>query len=127
MKKMIVTAVAVGLAAATAWAGFSSTNASPTNYIAGYNCDGTNITIPLATFSGLSAAEANNATGDVRKVIYHFTEMAYTSLAGLASSNRPVELVMGRQGQEVQGTNLLQRVYSVVVNLVTTTLEVNDE
>lgn len=53
-------------------------NKAPTALFAGYAFDGTDITIPIANITGLSAAEADASTGDWRNV---FLSLCYTVLA----------------------------------------------
>ena len=41
----------------------------PTDYIPSYSSDGTNITIPIASLSGLTTGHANTTTGDIRYIL----------------------------------------------------------
>lgn len=57
--------------------------ALPTDFFTGYTSDGTSITIPLTALPGLTAAEADTATGDGRKVAFELVKQlqsAYTQL-----------------------------------------------
>jgi hypothetical protein len=46
-----------------------ATDKSPASFIPNYTCDGTDITIPLASIPGLTAALAHPSTGDIRAVL----------------------------------------------------------
>lgn len=124
MRKTIAVLAVLAAMVVTAGAGWV---AAPTNWITGYTSDGTNVTIPISTLTGLAAGDASASTGDVRKVMYAMTDVFYSTFAAAASTNQPAKIIISRQGTEVQGTNLLRRVYSIVVDLVVTNLQVVSE
>lgn len=76
-----------------------SFSAVPTDHIAGYSSDGTNITIPIASLPELTAAEANASTGDIRKILYALACKAYDIYNTLAVANRPAEMVVAKNTQ----------------------------
>lgn len=45
------------------------TSPAPSEYILNYSSDGTNITIPIASLTGLTAEAAHPTTGDIRTVL----------------------------------------------------------
>lgn len=64
-------------------------NKAPTAIFAGYSSDGTDITIPIADITGLTAAEAHATTGDWRNI---FLSLCYTVLSyydSLADADKP--------------------------------------
>ena len=42
----------------------------PPTWMASWSEDGTNITVPIATFTKMTAAEADASSGDIRKVLF---------------------------------------------------------
>lgn len=68
-------------------------NKAPTELFAGYSSDGTNITIPIASISGLTAAEADTTTGDWRSIFLSLCATAFTHYDGLADEDRPTALI----------------------------------
>lgn len=66
----------------------------PTDYIAAWSEDATNVTFPIASIANLSAAEADAASGDMRKVLYDFMENLYTKYSGFATADKPVNMVI---------------------------------
>lgn len=47
---------------------------TPDNWVASWSEDGTNVTFPIASLPELTAAEADVATGDIRKVLFALLE-----------------------------------------------------
>jgi hypothetical protein len=71
-------------------------NLTPVGMFAGYEllaatdpAPSQGIFIPLATLVGLSAAEANETTGDARSVLLSIIDRATTSLAAVPVADRP--------------------------------------
>lgn len=62
---------------------------TPTTWIAGWSEDGTDITVPIATFAELTAAEADAATGDIRKIWYALLQHMFDAYNDTASGDRP--------------------------------------
>lgn len=50
---------------------------SPSTMMAGWSEDGVNITVPISSFPGLTAADADGLTGDARKVVTAFASAAF--------------------------------------------------
>jgi hypothetical protein len=51
---------------------------SPSSVYSGWVSDGTSITVPIASFPGLTAATADGISGDARVVIYAMCYAAFT-------------------------------------------------
>ena len=62
----------------------------PTDLFAGMSEDGTDLTIPLASVPGLSAAEADAVTGDPKEIARAMVERVFQWYSGLASVDQPV-------------------------------------
>lgn len=71
-------------------------NPVPTNLIASWSEDGTNITFPIASVPELTAAEADAVTGDSRKIIYALIERICEWHADLAVADRPTKMTVTR-------------------------------
>lgn len=92
-------------------------NVLPTDLIAGYTSDGTNITIPLASLTGLSAAEAAADTGDGREVIRVLLETVLAAYNALTTEQRPTELTITRSNPTPQGPTSLRYTYTVQADI----------
>lgn len=64
-------------------------NPAPTAVFSSYESDGTTISIDIADLDGLTAAEANATTGDLRSVALAFPSTFYAHYAGLATADKP--------------------------------------
>lgn len=64
-------------------------NPAPTELFAGYTSDGTDITIPIASILGLTAAEAHTTTGDWRSIFLSLCATAFTHYDGLLDADKP--------------------------------------
>ena len=61
----------------------------PTDWFENWSEDGTNITVPLATFPEMTAAEADAATGDFPNILYAILHKAREKFKALAVADRP--------------------------------------
>lgn len=91
------------------------TGIAPSEFIGSYVSDGTNITIPIASLTGLTAAQADGLTGDIRAVLMAILD---TLKAGVEAA----PLALGSTGtvalsSEAQSSGLLRRTYTVRVIL----------
>jgi hypothetical protein len=66
-----------------------SFNPAPTSVIPSWSEDGTTVSFPLASVPNLSAAIADAATGDSRKVVQAMLERLYAWYTALATADRP--------------------------------------
>ena len=73
-----------------------SATLKPTDWIPGYTSDGTNLTIPIASLAGLTAADADAATGDIRKVILASAKQLDSVYA--AASPKPAGMMVTGDG-----------------------------
>jgi hypothetical protein len=64
---------------------------TPDAWIPGWSEDGTNITIPIASLDGLTAAEADATTGNIGKCLRAILQTCYTHQQTLATADKPVE------------------------------------
>lgn len=102
-------------------------NPAPTQVIASWSEDGTNVTFPIASVPELTAAEADATTGDSRKVIFALMEKFYQWYLGLATADRPTKLTISRSSSTDDATNLTTRYYTVSVVTSASGVEVTAE
>ena len=89
--------------------------ATPTGWFPSWSEDATDITVPIATFSGLTAGTADGATGDIRKILYSILETAWNKYASLASANRPGKLTMNKTSISNDVTGTITHTYVITV------------
>lgn len=70
----------------------------PTAVFAGWSENGTDITVPIASFPELTAAEADAVTGDSRAVIHAMLERIWAWYSALPLIDRPLQLRVRRTG-----------------------------
>jgi len=79
---------------------------SPNQWIANFSEDGTDITIPLASLTGLTAAEADGEDGDIRKVLFAILNDVYTVWAATAAADLPEGMKIYKQTGNAGGDNI---------------------
>jgi hypothetical protein len=89
-------------------------NKAPTEWIASWSEDGTDVTFPLASVTDLTAAEADATTGDLRAIAFRLVESLYQHISGLATADAPGQLTITRNRFE-SGTSIAYR-YLLTVN-----------
>lgn len=100
---------------------------TPTTHIPNWSEDGTNITVPLASFPQLTAAEADAANGDIRKIAFALADKLERIFAAMAVADRPANMAITRNTTTNDVTGVVQRSYNFVFNLATVAEEVADE
>lgn len=93
-------------------------NPAPNTWLANWSEDGTNIAVPLATFPELTAAEADGATGDIRKVLYALCEKLADEWAAKPAADRPARMQINRSSSLNSTTG--QITYTYTLSFVTT-------
>lgn len=71
-------------------------NPAPTTIFAGWTEDGTNITLPIANVPELTAAEADAATGDSRKILFALCAKVSAWWYALAVADRPAKMTVAK-------------------------------
>jgi hypothetical protein len=101
----------------------------PDTWLPDWTEDATNITVPLASIPEVTAAEADGATGDIRKVAFGLAEALYDHFNGLPLADRPTNMVITRGSSVNDQTNEMTRTYGFTFKLAPATgaLEVVDE
>lgn len=100
----------------------------PSSWIASWSEDGTNITIPIASLSQLTAGEADGTTGDSRECIMALMERTYAWYEAIADADRPACLQVSRAiADNNDGTIWLTYVIRVKCDLAGLTMSVTAE
>jgi hypothetical protein len=80
---------------------------------ASYSENGTSMTVPISAFAELTAAEADAATGDSRKMIYAMVEKFYSHYNGLAAANRPARMAITKSSGSLNNAGQIQVRYNL--------------
>lgn len=104
-----------------------SFNPAPTELIASWSEDGTDVTFPISSLPELDASEADAMTGDSRKIIYALLEQLNTWYSGLAAADRPTKLSVNRSSSVSESTGEITRNYFIQITTTPTGIEVSDE
>ena len=99
----------------------------PTDWIASWSEDGTDITVPIASFPELTAAEADAASGDIRKIAFAWMEKLFQAWNGKATADRPVKWTMAKSANVNTSTGVTTVQYVATFYVQTTAQEVADE
>lgn len=86
-------------------------NLAPSHWLDGYTADSTGITIPLSALPGLSAAEANASTGDIRKVARAIFAALHAAYLGEAEADRPSQMQLSRYTSVDEENDTTTRTY----------------
>ena len=100
---------------------------TPTTWIADWSEDGTDITVPIASFSELTAAEADAVTGDIRKIVWAIMEHLYNAYNNTASANRPTKWTMSKSSSINASTGVVTNIFTATISTEIGTQEVADE
>lgn len=100
---------------------------TPTSWIASWSEDGTNITVPIASFSELTAAEADASTGDIRKIMFAILEHIWDVYLALPVADRPNKMVIQKTATVSTTYNKLTSKYIFTIETDIGTQEVRAE
>lgn len=98
-----------------------------TDWFASYTSNGTNMTLPIASFPELTAAEADVTTGDIRKLLYAFIERCWVKWNSLATADKSTKMVLAKNSFVDSTTGITTHTYTFTFQNVTTAQEVSDE
>jgi hypothetical protein len=82
-------------------------NPAPNTWIADWSEDETDISVPIASFPELTAAEADGATGDIRKIVWAITEKLYQEFNSRAAADRPKKWTMSKSASVNSTTGVI--------------------
>lgn len=99
----------------------------PSTWISSWSEDGTNITVPIASFPEMTAAEADATTGDIRKVLYAICEQLYQEWNTTLSSDRPSKMSIGRTSTVNEANDEVTKRYTFTFVTTSSSTEVVPE
>jgi hypothetical protein len=67
-------------------------SAAPSSWLDSWSENGTDITLPIASLPELTAAEADAATGDIRKVVFALLQKLQAEWNALDAADRPAKM-----------------------------------
>lgn len=102
-------------------------DALPPSWISGWSEDGTNITIPLATFTEMTAAEADATTGDIRKCLYAICEHLKDQWESTATADLPGKMTISTVQTVNSSTGVITKRYTLSFDTEPTGVEVANE
>ena len=89
----------------------------PSDFLAGYASDGTNITIPIASLNGLTADEANDTTGDGAEVCKAIVDTMVKAHVGFGEGNIPTNMQVEDQTPEGISSTQFNKGYLLTFNI----------
>lgn len=102
-------------------------NKVPTTWIPDWSEDGTDISVPIASFPELTAAEADAATGDIRKICFALCKKLSDAWYALAAADRPAKMSINRSISVDSATGIQTQTISFTFKTSVLTQEVADE
>ena len=99
----------------------------PNDWIASLEETGGTVSFPVASVPQLTAAEANSATGDVRKFIYAMMEVFYQKWLTIAVADRPAMMTIYRSTSTNDVTGEITQTFQIQFKITNTGTEVADE
>ena len=100
-------------------------NSAPTNLLgAGYVADTTKIDLLLANFPEVTAAEADEATGDSRKVLFGLLTAIHNRYAALAAADKPAKLRISKSSSALGSGNGFTQTFTISFDLSAGAVEV---
>ena len=103
-------------------------SAIPTAFLgAGYVADATTLTVLLANVSQITSVEADEATGDSRKIIYGLLDKWNTVYAALEAADRPARMTMSKSTGSVGASNQFNVTFTINFTVAAATVDVAAE
>lgn len=94
----------------------------PTDWIANYTSDGTNITIPIASLTGLTQAQAHTSTGNIVAIMLALLNTIYNEHASLAAADKLDSMTPARSDFTNSTTAQQTRTFSIPIVCTAPTL-----
>ena len=88
---------------------------TPSNWIASWAVDGTDIVVPIASFPELTADEANGTTGDIRDIVFAIVEKLWSEYNATATADRPVKWTMTKMASVDCARNVMLSRYMFTI------------
>ena len=102
-------------------------NPLPQTWIPNWTSDGTNITVPIASFPQMTAAEASTSTGDIRKVMFAIVDQLVNAYNAKALADRPAKMIPYRTSTTDNITGEVTNTYVQTFKLTVSAIAVEPE
>jgi len=102
-------------------------DSKPSTWLPNWSEDGTDISVPLATFPEMTAAEADAEVGDIRKVLFAIAEKVHDSWNNTAQADRPTQMYIAKSSSVNSTTGVVTNTYTLRFYCEIGTQEVADE
>jgi hypothetical protein len=100
---------------------------TPTTWLPNWSENGTDITLPIASLPELTAAEADAATGDIRKIFFAIMRKLFSVWTATAIADRPTKMTMQKASSIDPSTNILTETYTIKFICDVSAQDVSDE
>lgn len=100
---------------------------SPSSWIDDYTSDGEDILIPISSLRGLTAEDANQATGDIRRVLFALCETIYDVMETLEDSEKPELMVFQKAVRPAKSVRQLWNNFDIRFRADIPNMTVGDE
>lgn len=97
---------------------------TPSTWFASWSEDATDITVPIASFPQLTAAEADGSTGDIRAIVHAILERLWAKWNSLAAADRPTQMTINKSASTNVATGITTNQYTIRIMVVATGEEV---
>ena len=88
-------------------------NITPAQLFPGISVSGTDLIIPLADIAGLTAVEADPATGDGRELARTITDTIVKKVQALAVADRPTKMAVTKANPQGIGVDQVRQAYTL--------------
>jgi hypothetical protein len=103
-------------------------NDAPTELLgANYAADATNITLKISDFSELTAAEADETTGDSRKVLFALLTQVEAAVNALSAATKPGKMVISKSSTAPNSSGVFQTNFNISFTVAIGTADVAAE
>jgi hypothetical protein len=99
----------------------------PSTWIPDWSEDGTDITVPIASFPEMSAVEADATTGDIRKVLFAICAKLHAQWIATPSANHPNRMTISKRSSVNTTTGITTQYFQFQFDTMTTAEEVAAE
>lgn len=99
----------------------------PSTWIPSWSENGTDITVPIASFAEMTAAEADAVTGDIRKVLYAICEHLYQEWNSTLAGDKPTKMTIGRTSTVNEANDEITKRYTLTFITTPSSTEVVPE
>ena len=99
----------------------------PSTWIPNWSENGSDITVPIATFPEMTDAEADATTGDIRKVLFAIMEQLWAKWLATATADRPAKMTINRGTSTDDRTGVVTKQFTLVFKTQVSGQEVADE